>query len=106
MVHHLFASRQIKSSNLNAKIAGQWHFETTGELPANTDVIFVENLQVTNMTRRCQPKPDEDGKFLANGQAAKSGLNKSFADAGIAGRSVVKGTSQHCGIGLNQLPQA
>lgn len=60
---------------------------------------------------------------MPNGQSAKSGLNKSFADAGIAGflneilpykaaragRLVVKvnpaGTSQHCAICLNTVPK-
>ena len=118
---------------LNAKIAKlhqriarqrrQWHFETAGELLAKADVIFVENLRVANMTRRAKPKPGEDGTFLPNGQAAKSGLNKSFADAGIAGflneilpykaskagKQVVKvnpaGTSQHCAICLSRVPK-
>ncbi len=108
---------------LNAKIAKrrQWHFETAGELLAKADVIFVEDLQVANMTHRCKPKPGESGEFLPNGQAAKSGLNKRFADAGIAGflndilpykaekagRLVVKvnpaGTSQHCAMCLNRV---
>lgn len=118
---------------LNAKIAKlhqriarqrrQWHFEAAGELVDKADVIFVEDLQVANMTRRCQPKTGEGGEFLPNGQSAKSGLNKSFADAGIAGflneilpykaakagRLVVKvnpaGTSQHCAICLNRVPK-
>ncbi len=118
---------------LNAKIAKlhqriarqrrQWHFETAGELLAKADVIFVEDLQVANMTRRAKPKQGEGGEFLPNGQAAKSGLNKSFADAGIAGflneilpykaakagRLVVKvnpaGTSQHCAMCLNRVPK-
>lgn len=36
------------------------------------------------MTRRCNPKPDPDksGGYLPNGQAAKSGLNRSILDAG------------------------
>ena len=37
------------------------------------------------MARRNKPKQDEQVNFLPNGQSAKSGLNKSFADAGIAG---------------------
>lgn len=45
-------------------------------------VIIVEDLMVKNMSRRCKPKQDEQGKFLPNGQAAKSGLNKSILDAG------------------------
>ncbi len=87
------------------------------------EVIFVEDLRVSNMAKRNKPKHDEDGHFLANGQAAKSGLNKSFADAGIAGflneilpykaakagRSVVKvnpaGTSQYCAMCLERVPK-
>ena len=34
------------------------------------------------MSARCKPKQDENGTYLPNGQAAKSGLNKSIADAG------------------------
>lgn len=62
----------------------QWHFETAGELIDKADIIFVENLKVSNLARRNKPKPGENGTFLPNGQAAKSGLNKSLADAGIA----------------------
>jgi putative transposase len=101
----------------------QWQFETAGELIDKAEVIFVEDLKVSNMARRNKPKQGEDGTFLPNGQAAKSGLNKSFADAGIAGflnevlpykaakagRLVVKvnpaGTSQHCAICLNRVPK-
>ena len=101
----------------------QWHFETAQELIDKADVIFVEDLKVSNMTRRNQPKQGDDGTFLPNGQAAKSGRNKSFADAGIAGflneilpfkasnagKLVVKvnpaGTSQHCAICLNRVPK-
>jgi len=99
----------------------QWHYELAGELLDKTDVFFVEDLQVSNMTRRAQPKQNEDGKYLPNGQSAKSGLNKSFADAGIAGflneilpykaekagKKVIKvnpkGTSQQCSSCLNRV---
>jgi len=101
----------------------QWHFEVAGLLVNKADIIFVEALKVSNMARRNKPKRDEDGTFLPNGQASKSGLNKSFADAGIAGflneilpykaekagRSVrtvnPAGTSQHCANCLNQVPK-
>lgn len=48
------------------------------------DFIAAEALQIDNMVRRARPKPDPDqpGAFLPNGQAAKSGLNKSILDAG------------------------
>lgn len=99
----------------------QWHYELAGKLLDKADVIFVEDLKVANMTRRNKPKQDEDGNFLPNRQAQKSGLNKSFADAGIAGflnevlpykaekagKQVVKvnpaGTSQHCAICLSRV---
>jgi putative transposase len=116
----------IQASKLHQRIARQrrqWHFEIAGKLVDKAEVIFVEALKVSNMSRRNKPKQDEDGTFLPNGQAMKSGLNKSFADAGIAGflneilpykaekagRSVRKvnpaGTSQHCGICLNCVPK-
>ena len=101
----------------------QWHFELAAELVDKAEVIFVEDLKVSHMAKRNKPKQDEEGKFLPNRQAAKSGLNKSFADAGIAGflneilpykaeragRLVVKvnpaGTSQHCAICLSRGPK-
>lgn len=101
----------------------QFHCETANQLLNKADVIFVEDLSVSNMTKRCKPKQDENGSFLPNGQAAKSGLNKSFADAGIsqfvnrilpfkaerAGKRMMKvdatGTSQHCCICLNRVPK-
>ncbi|MEU6780204.1 transposase [Nonomuraea angiospora] len=46
------------------------------------DVIVYEALNVAGMTRRAAPKPDGEGGYLANGQSAKSGLNKSILDAG------------------------
>jgi putative transposase len=116
----------IRVAKLHQRIARQrkqWHFEIAGKLVDKAEVIFVEALKVSNMSRRNRPKQDADGTFLPNGQASKSGLNKSFADAGIAGflneilpykaekagRSVRKvnpaGTSQHCAICLNRVPK-
>ena len=116
----------IRVAKLHQRVARQrkqWHFEIAGKLVDKAEVIFVEALKVSNMSRRNKPKQDEDGTFLPNGQAAKSALNKSFADAGIArflneilpykaekaGRSVRKvnpaGTSQHCAICLNRVPK-
>lgn len=44
--------------------------------------ICVEDLNVKGMSARCKPKQDEEGKYLLNGQSAKSGLNRSITDAG------------------------
>ena len=45
-------------------------------------VIVFEELQSASMSKRPNPKQDEKGAYLPNGAAAKSGLNKSIADAG------------------------
>jgi putative transposase len=57
-----------------------WVEKTTTRLAANYEVIAVEALPVRNMVRRPKPKPDPEnpGRFLPNGAAAKSGLNRSI----------------------------
>ncbi|HEX7164996.1 MAG TPA: transposase [Trebonia sp.] len=77
------------------------------------DMIIYEDLQVGNMTRRPNPRPNGSGGHEPNGAAAKSGLNKSIHDAGwgiflrvlsakaeSAGRQVIavdpRHTSQRC----------
>jgi putative transposase len=114
-----------KVARLHQKIARQrkqFHYETAQKVLSKANVVFVEDLNVKNMSRGAKPKQDEAGKFLPNGQAAKSGLNKSIADAGWsqfidiltfkaekAGQRVVKvnpkGTSQHCSTCLNRVPK-
>jgi transposase len=41
-----------------------------------------EELEITHVSKRAKPKQDENGTYLPNGAAAKSGLNKSILDAG------------------------
>ena len=115
-----------KVAKLHQKVARQryqFHYETAQKILNKASVVFVEDLAVKNMSRRCKPKQDETGKFIPNGQSQKSGLNKSIADAGWsqfidilsfkaerAGMNVIKvnpkGTSQHCSICLNAVPKA
>jgi putative transposase len=100
----------------------QFHFETAKRVLQKAPVVFVEDLAVKNMSRRCKPKQDEQGNYVANGQSRKSGLNKSIADAGwaqfidilsfkaeSAGGKVVKvnpkNTSQVCSNCLNVVPK-
>ena len=46
------------------------------------DVIVFEDLKIQNMKRRCKPKKcTETGRYLRNGQKAKSQLNKAISDA-------------------------
>ncbi|OKH18148.1 hypothetical protein NIES593_22470 [Hydrococcus rivularis NIES-593] len=48
------------------------------------DAIAVEDLKIANLNRRPKPKKREDGQgWKRNGAKAKSGLNKSFADAAL-----------------------
>jgi len=114
-----------KVAKLHQKIARQrkqFHFETAKKVLQKTDVVFVEDLAVKNMSRRCKPKQDEEDNYVANGQSRKSGLNKSIVDAGwsqfidilsfkaaSAGGKVVKvnpkNTSQVCSNCLNVVPK-
>lgn len=50
----------------------------------DNQTVVIEDLAVKGMSRRCAAKPDPDnpGRYLPNGQAAKSGLNRSIMDAG------------------------
>lgn len=46
------------------------------------DMNVLEDLKVSSMKKRCKPKKDEKtGKYLKNGQKAKSKLNKAISDA-------------------------
>ncbi len=54
--------------------------KTTTTLINNFDTIYLEDLNIKGMSKRCKPKQDENGKYLPNNQSAKSGLNKSILD--------------------------
>ncbi|PPS41210.1 RNA-guided endonuclease TnpB family protein [Chroococcidiopsis sp. TS-821] len=105
-----------------ARARKQFHFETAKQILQKAPVVFVEDLAVKNMSKRCKPKQDEQSNYVANGQSRKSGLNKSIADAGwaqfieilsfkaeSAGGKVVKvnpkNTSQVCSNCLNIVPK-
>ncbi|GET39302.1 RNA-guided endonuclease InsQ/TnpB family protein [Microseira wollei] len=116
---------KIPIAKLHQKIARRrkdFHYNTAKKILSKAEVVFVEDLAVKNMSRRCKPRPDGKGGFAANGQSAKSGMNKSIADAGwsqfieiltvkaeSAGQRVIKvdpkGTTQHCSECLNQVPK-
>jgi putative transposase len=46
-------------------------------------VFFHEHLNLGGLTKRNAAKQDSSGNYLPNGQSAKSGLNKSWLDAGF-----------------------
>ena len=50
---------------------------------AAPEVTALEDLNLKGMTKRAKAKQDETGKWLRNGAAQKSGLNKALANAGL-----------------------
>ena len=118
------AKRLIRRAiaRLHQKVARQrqhWHYNEAHELARACRVLAVEDLKIRNMKRRNKPKKI-DGVFVPNGQAASSGMNKSWSDNGVAnflkilsqvaqkyGTRLVKvdpsGTSQHCSRCLNRV---
>ena len=103
-----------------ARSRKDWQFKLAYKLFEDCQVIFIEDLALKNLIRRNKLKTDEGGKIMPNGQAAKSGLNKSMTDAALGqfvkilewvafklGKRVLKvdprGTSQHCHACLNKV---
>src|ERR1700730_18101845 len=57
--------------------------KASSKLVNRYQTIVLEELQTKNLVKRPKPKQDEEtGQYLPNGAAAKSGSNKSIADAG------------------------
>jgi len=113
MAQQVLARKKRSSNNRRAaretvaaryrKVANQrrdFHHKTAKALVESYDVIVVEDLKIANMVRRAKPHPDPDmpGAFLANGGAAKTGLNRSIFDAGWAQfRSILAAKAEEAG---------
>lgn len=94
-IRHRQASRKLKGSKNRAKayqalsrldqrISNQrsdYLWKVANLLNREGDCIIFEDLNIKGMVKRAKPKQDEHGKFVCNGQAAKSGLNKAILDA-------------------------
>ena len=61
-----------------------WVERTSTDLARRFDVIRVEDLRITQMTRRPKPKPDPErpGAYLPNRRRAKAGLNRGILASG------------------------
>lgn len=75
------AKVKARIAKLHAGVADRrkdWVEKTTTRIAATYGVVAVEKLPTRSMVRAPKPKPDPDqpGHFLANGKAAKAGLNK------------------------------
>lgn len=82
---HRAAARKV--AKLYAKVRRRrldFHHKTARGLIQEHDVIAHERLNTAGMTKSPAPEPDpnQDGAFLPNGAAAKTGLSRSILDMG------------------------
>ena len=84
-----------------------FHHKTALALVRQYDVIDVEDIQPTNLSRRPAPLPDGHGGYFQNGASRKAGLNKSIHDAGW-GRflSILACTAAWAGKRVEAVPPA
>jgi putative transposase len=78
------AKAGVQVAKLHRKIRRQrddYQWKVAKAFASLGDVVAVEDLNVRGMKKRCAPKKDSAGKFIKNGQAAKSGLSKAMSDA-------------------------
>ena len=75
----------IQLSRLHQKIRRQredYQWKQALIISSKADVIVFEDLNIKGMKSRCKPKKDEaTGKYIKNGQSAKSALNQAISDA-------------------------
>lgn len=76
------AKREGRQHQKIARCRKDFQYKTAHKLlRTGKKVFFIEDLHLKGLLRRNAPKQDEKGVHIANGQAAKSGLNLSWADA-------------------------
>ncbi|NEO15669.1 MULTISPECIES: transposase [unclassified Moorena] len=76
------AKREGRVHQQIARARKDFQYQTAHSLVrTGKKVFFHEKLNLKGLTRRNTPKQDQTGKYLPNGQSAKSGLNLSWADA-------------------------
>jgi putative transposase len=76
------AKTEARQHQKIARARSDHAYKTAHALIQTGKKVFVhEDLNLKSLTKRNKAKQDEDGKYLPNGQSAKSGLNKSWLDA-------------------------
>ena len=83
--------------------------KTAHQLARANAVVVLEKLPAKNMTRRAKPAPDPDnpGRYLPNGAAAKSGLNRAILSKGwYLFERALKSVSRYTGTQLVKVPAA
>jgi putative transposase len=82
-----------------------FHHKTALALVREYDVIYLEDLQIRNMSRRPAPIPDGNGGYEHNGASRKAGLNKSIHDAGwYAFRRILACKAEWAGKRVEAIP--
>jgi putative transposase len=78
------AKREARQHQRIARSRKDFQYKTAHKIVrTGRKFIFHEDLNLKGLTKRNKAKQADDGTFLPNGQAAKSGLNKSWSDAGF-----------------------
>jgi putative transposase len=70
---------KLEQKVTNQRTDFQWKLATS--LVRNNEIVVFEDLNIKGMKARCNPKMDEKGKYLKNGQSRKVGLNRAISDA-------------------------
>ncbi|MBH8565350.1 transposase [Nostoc sp. CENA67] len=115
---HRAASRQALGSHrrqktyhriakLEQKVTNQredYQWKIAHNLVKQFDLIVFENLNIQGMMARCKSKQDENGKYLPNGQSAKSKLNQAITDAAWGSlKQKVKVLSERTGVLVHEV---
>ena len=78
------AKREARVHQRIARARKDHAYKTAHKLMATgKKVFFHEKLNLAGLSKRNKPKQDSEGQYLKNGNSRKSGLNKSWADAGF-----------------------
>src|SRR6267154_2718966 len=83
--------------------------KTAHQLAHTNALVVLERLPAKNMTRRAQPAsdPDNPGRYLPNGAAAKSGLNKAILSKGsYRFEQALTSVSRYTGTEVVKVPAA
>lgn len=94
---------RLENRVANQRADHQW--KTAKKLSGLADLIIFEDLNIRGMSARCKPKKDElTGRYIENGAAAKSGLNKAILDASWSElKQKVKVMSEKAGVIFHEI---
>ena len=57
-----------------------YHWKIANQLCRKAEILIFENLNIKGLLKKCQPKQNENGKYLKNGREAKKALSRLIAD--------------------------